>query len=255
MKRITLRMSLLTVVLTLLCLLAWAMPAAAITHGTYDAGHPYVCLVQLAPDWRVTGVQLSDTVVLTAGHGTYGFDADKAQVWFSPQVDLSVPGAVPAELATYPGYASGQGDVGIVILAAPHRLTEYAQLPGVGVVDGLPMMQPVDLVGYGGNYQQRGGGLTPLESWQWLNERQYAPAQLIQSKCKMSGQYLQLTSNPAAGKGGIAFGDSGGPVLKAGTNVVLGVNTFVTSANCTGVAYAQRLDLPYILEWIGGFLQ
>ncbi len=254
MKRTTVRWSLLTVVLTLFCVLTWAMPAAAITNGTLDAGHPYVCLVQLAPDWRVTGVQLSSTVVLTAGHGTYGFDASKAQVWFSPQVDLSVPGIVPAKLVTYPGYASGQGDVGIVILKEPHVLNEYAQLPELGIVDTLPMKQSVDLVGYGANYQLRGGGLTPFPSWQWLNQRQYAPAQLIPSNDKLAGQYLKFTANPSDGKGGIAFGDSGGPVLKAGTNVVLAVNTFVTSANCTGISYAQRLDLADIQTWIGTFL-
>ena len=155
---------------------------------------------------------------------------------------------------TYQGYASGQGDVGIVILKEPHVLNEYAKLPELGIVDTLPMKQSVDLVGYGANYQLRGGGLTPFPSWQWLNQRQYAPAQLIQSNDILAGQYLKFTANPSDGKGGIAFGDSGGPVLKAGKNVVLAVNTFVTSANCTGISYAQRLDLADIQTWIGTFL-
>jgi len=64
-----------------------------------------------------------------------------------------------------------------------------------------------------------------------------------------------VTANPADGKGGIAFGDSGGPVLKAGTNVVLGVNTFVMNYNCAGVAYAQRVDLAEIQQWIGSIAQ
>ncbi len=164
MKRPTVTLPLLTVVLTMACLLCLAMPAGAITNGTNDSGHPYVCLVQLADDWRVTGVQLSPTVVLTAGHGTAGFSS--AKVWFSAQPDMSTPEAVATELSTYPGYAAGLGDVGIVTLPTPHPLSDYAQLPGLGDVDELPMLQAVDLVGYGANYEARGRG-TPV--WQWLN--------------------------------------------------------------------------------------
>jgi hypothetical protein len=42
-----------------------------------------------------------------------------------------------------------------------------------------------------------------------------------------------LRANPGGGSGGTCFGDSGGPVLLGDTNIVLGVNSFVTNNNCT----------------------
>lgn len=254
-----LRLSLLTLGLTLACVLSWTMPAAAIQFGQPDGtNHPYVCMVQfsLSPLWRTTGVLLSPTVVLTAGHGTAGYE--RAPVWFSSKItDQSVP--YWGTCYTDPNYYLGYDDVGIVVLDDPVPVSEvsrYAQLPTAGFADTLPMMHPVDLVGYGANYQEHGGGLTPFESWVWLNERYYAPSQLIQTKNGMSSQFLQCTANPGAGKGAIVFGDSGGPILDAGTDLVLGVNTYVMSYNCKGISYAQRLDLQDVLDWInGGYLR
>ncbi len=51
-----------------------------------------------------------------------------------------------------------------------------------------------------------------------------------------------------------AFGDSGGPILLAGTRTVLGVNSFVNNWNCAGIGYAQRVDLTPILAWINSHL-
>jgi hypothetical protein len=48
------------------------------------------------------------------------------------------------------------------------------------------------------------------------------------------------------------FGDSGGPDLLGGTRVVLGVNSYVTNSNCSGVGYLSRVDIPEILAWITG---
>ena len=66
--------------------------------------------------------------------------------------------------------------------------------------------------------------------------------------------FLKLTANPAQGKGGTCFGDSGGPDLLGDTNIILGVNSFVTNGNCAGVTFSERIDIPEILEWIESFL-
>ncbi|HEY2905999.1 MAG TPA: trypsin-like serine protease, partial [Vicinamibacterales bacterium] len=66
----------------------------------------------------------------------------------------------------------------------------------------------------------------------------------------LSREFIKLTANPAQGKGGTCFGDSGGPDLLGGTDIVLGVNSFVTNTNCAGVTYSQRVDLADILAFI-----
>ena len=49
------------------------------------------------------------------------------------------------------------------------------------------------------------------------------------------------------------LGDSGGPDLLGGTNVVLGVNSIVTNINCSGIGYSTRVDNPAVLE-LGEFV-
>ena len=64
---------------------------------------------------------------------------------------------------------------------------------------------------------------------------------------------MKLALNPGGGSGGTCFGDSGGPDLQGGTNIVLAVNSYVTNSNCTGVGYSARVDTPAVLEWISSF--
>ena len=67
--------------------------AGAITHGTPDGNnHPYVGLLVFDdapghPAWRCSGSLISPTVVLTAGHCTYGFDAEAMQFLIGPSID------------------------------------------------------------------------------------------------------------------------------------------------------------------------
>ena len=107
----------------------------------------------------------------------------------------------------------------------------------------------VDIVGYGVQGFVRGGG-EPEQVF--LFTRYFAPSQLIQSNHVHSAEFIKLTANPSKGKGGTCFGDSGGPDLLGGTNIVLAVNSYVTNGNCTGVTYSNRVDLPDILSFIEG---
>lgn len=50
--------------------------------------------------------------------------------------------------------------------------------------------------------------------------------------------------------GGTCFGDSGGPNLLGGTNIVLAVNSFVANAICSGNTYSYRVDTAEALAWI-----
>ena len=82
----------------------------------------------------------------------------------------------------------------------------------------------------------------------------YAPGELISGNFKHSDEFIRFALNASRGSGGTCFGDSGGPDLLGGTDTVLAVNSYVTNYNCAGVGYAQRVDIPEVLDWIEGFM-
>ena len=275
--------------LVLLITISGQVPANAITNGQPDGDdHPYVGLLvfDVAPDqpgWRCSGALIAPTVVLTAGHCTDG--AVAARVWFDEDVTYdAVPfplypyggpgsGAVEGTPYTNPDYDSednpyggGNGlpafsyrDVGVVVLDAPVEGIGFAQLPQAGLVDTLKNRAAVDLVGYGVKEQAQVPGSElpqppPYYRWDGERTRYYAPSEMVSGKFVHSAEYLRLSMNPGGGKGGSCFGDSGGPDLLGGTDTVLGVNSYVTNVNCSGVGYSARVDVPEVLEWVEGFL-
>jgi hypothetical protein len=276
-------------ILALALILSAVGVASAVTNGQPDGdNHPYVGLLIFdyapgQPGWRCSGSLIAPTVVLTAGHCTDG--AVAARVWFDSDVTYdSVPfplypfggpgsGAVEGIPFTNPDYRSpdnpyggGNGlpafsyrDVGIVVLSEPVYMDEYAILPEAGLVDTLKNKTPVDFVGYGVQYQLQipGNQLPqppPYNRWAGPRIRMYAPSELVSGKFVHSAEYLRLAMNPGGGSGGTCFGDSGGADFLGGTNTVLGVNSYVTNVNCSGVGYSARVDVPEVLEWIAGFM-
>lgn len=237
-------------------IVAAAAPVMTVTNGRPDGNrHPYVGIaLQAAPGggfFVCSGSFISATRFLTAAHC---FDPSLPAL-VSP---LNQPpfGVVSGVVHNDPDWCIAcsngtQGfdshDVAVIALDGAVILPEYADLPDVGFVDTLPMRQSVDIVGYGVQGFIRGGG-PPEEIFTAV--RFFAPSELIQSNNRASGEFIKLTANPSQGTGGICFGDSGGPDILSGTNIVLAVNSFVTNGNCTGVTYSQRVDLPDILAFI-----
>jgi Trypsin len=235
----------------------FALPgsAGAILGGQPDGAHPYVGLVTSNHD-TCSGVLVSPTVMLTAAHcaGSIGTNGDTG----APLVAVSFS-ADPHHLGGWhigTFYADPAADVAIVSFTAkgcsppasgppnatcgPVSSSAYASLPSAGRVDTLDMKTPVDLVGYGVQGLVRGGG--PPQNGPF-GTRQFAQTTLVASDDKVSGDFLKLHS-------GVCFGDSGGPDLLAGTNVVLGVNSYVNDNVCAGVTYSARVDTPAVLAWI-----
>jgi hypothetical protein len=256
MKRFTLVITIVVV----LCL-GLAGTALAISNGQPDGtDHPYVGMA-IGPAtgggyWVCSAAAISPRVVVTASHC---FEGPNVLVNFAEN-----PLAIPlAEWTTgvwtpNPEWCIGCSggilgfdthDVAVIVLDAPVILPRYAQLPTENLVDTLPMNTNVDLVGYGVQFAQGGGPRYPEEG---AFTRYYAPTKLIASNFTWSDEYIRLTANPAMGKGGTCFGDSGGPDLLGGTDIILAVNSYVTNGNCAGVTYSNRID-TYALDFINSF--
>jgi secreted trypsin-like serine protease len=249
-------------------ILVMAAPAAGVTHGVPDGDqHPHVGLVVFdvddAPAWRCSGTLLSPTVMLTAGHCTFGTSG--ARVWFEPEVtDPEYPfgGGTSIEAAaihTHPEYVDEAfflRDAGVVILSEPVDSPRYGELPEVGVLDALAtrrglQQQQFTPVGYGLQ--------SVVPTLQADLERYHATVGLVDVKGTAGiprGTAVMFTSN--AGKkntGGTCFGDSGGPVFFRGTDVIAAVTSFGLNLNCVGVGGGYRMDTTDDQAFVTQFLQ
>jgi hypothetical protein len=237
------------------------------------------------PYWRCSGALIAPEVILTAGHCTDG--ATGVRVWFAEgpipwgtwdssanptcEGETGYPCTGDAEGTPYtnPNYRSeenpyggGNGlpafsyrDVGVVVLDEPVYMDKYAALPDAGLVDTLKNKADIDFVGYGVQYQARIPGSwlpqpPPYYRWTGLRQRLKAPGEMVSGNFVHASEYMRLSLNPGGGTGGTCFGDSGGPDLLAGTDIVLAVNSYVTNINCAGVGYSARVDIDEVLEWI-----
>ena len=245
-------------------ILAAGARVMTVTNGQPDGnGHPYVgVMIQFIPSMPgfvtvCSGAALSPMRFLTAAHcadpSLPVFVSYKSGPPFSIAGDFT-----PGTFQPHPNWCIGCGhglpgfdthDVAVVSLAAPRNPGAFAALPGAGLVDTLPMGTSVDIVGYGVQGFVRGGG-RPQDVF--LFTRYFAPSQLIQSHNVQSVEFIKMTANPSKGTGGVCFGDSGGPDVLRGTDIVLAVNSYVTNGNCAGVTYSNRVDLADILSFING---
>lgn len=263
----------LSIILAMIGVLALAAPASAIFNGEPDAGrHPYVGLAVFdvggLPSHRCSASLLSPTIVLTAGHCTVGTSA--ARVWFDEVVQGNVEypfsGTTSYDGAplTHPDFCNpcanglpgfAKYDVGIIVLSEPvptSVVSDYASLPAAGLVETLANKARIDFVGYGVNQRFVGGGPPVLGG---PKIRLFARGELVApTKYVHADWVIKYSLNQSKGKGGTCFGDSGGPDLLGGTDIVLAVNSYVTNSNCSGVGYSSRIDRPETLTWINSFL-
>ena len=187
----------------------------------------------------------------TWSFGSYYFDPD-----FAEAAGGGVPGFATHDIAiviftsagcTVPPNASGIKSCGPIPASA--TLNQYGALPREGVVDTLRENAPIDLVGYGVQNFVNGGGpcngpckKTPGDAF----TRFFAPTTLVSSNNSISDEFIKLHAN----KGGVCFGDSGGPDLLAGTNVVVAVNSFGNGTSCQSNTYSYRADTAQALDWV-----
>jgi V8-like Glu-specific endopeptidase len=227
-------------------LAALAGSASALVGAAPDGGaHPYVGMVVWYPDGNpadgfelCSGSLLSPTVFVTAAH-CFPTGA---------QVAVSFPeraGAVAGTATDDPSFAyAGNGlkadrsDVAVVRLAQAVSTSRYAVLPPVGYDESLPANQAVDNVGY---------GVQDAKAQTGYGVRRLAHQRMVGNATSKDG-FLKLSG------GTTCFGDSGGPNLQAGTDVVLAVNGYGASATCNATSYSQRLDTPEAHAFVASFL-
>ena len=268
--------------LAIIALSAFCSTTYAITGNNQPDSTPYVCVVVLFSDPAMThpisissGVLISPTVVLTAGHSviggvaagvcfeqgpiTYSIDeTGKIHYNINQPIYSGAPIPYPAYLASILAGAKDSkllqtSDVGIITLNTPvQEVQSYPALPTPGLADTLPGKTSLQVIGYGVQNPSKGNNLPPLAG---SISRNSATVNLLSTNFQGSDNYLKCSANAAQGKGGVAYGDSGGPVIyNNGQSTVLAVNAYVNNGNCAGVTFHTRIDNPAVLDWIKGYI-
>jgi hypothetical protein len=262
-------------------------PAGAVTGNfVEDFEHPYVGLVAFYDAegnflHRCSGALLTDQVFLTAGHCTDQGHADApvlARIWFHQNVGGAFnPPTVPEDPNTgYPnrclpgdplcvestllfdmGFDNFAGfpntrDAGLILLRTPVTgISEYGVLARPGFLDSLATRRGRQEVTF--TVTGYGVSLTNPTRTVSFRERLMAQTKLVNINSALNGGFnLQLSSAPAHERGGLCFGDSGGPVLygEFSSNLIVGINSFVLNQNCRGVGFAFRTDTEAVINWI-----
>lgn len=261
------------IILSLGLMLLTVTTAGAVQFGELDGNaHPHVGLlvfdVNGSPAWRCSGTLLSPTVMLTAGHCTYGTSGGR--VWFESDVESGIPGnGYPTgggtsiefkEIHTHPNFVPGAfylHDAGVVILKKPVKLGTYGTLAPVGLLDQLATQrgqqdQSFTVVGYGLQ--------SVVPSLQADRVRYRGTVQLISVNGTAgipAGTSASFTNNPGqgTGPGGTCFGDSGGPIFYGDSNVIAAITSYGLNANCAGTGGGYRVDTTDDQAFINQFLR
>jgi hypothetical protein len=224
------------------------------------------------PEAVCSGVLISPTVLLTAAHacvtdsvlvcfdmGPITWSFENGQLQFQGVTSIYDGIAYPN-----PGFAMNldgkkgmpyvvTNDVAVVILNQPVPTSvvgDYGVLPEIGLVDTLRVNTAVELVGYGMQQQTTPKKGDLENSWTGFLMRNSAQAKTLSTNFAWSDEFLRCSANPGNGRGGIAYGDSGGPVFLGETNLIIALNSYVTNPNCVGVSYHSRLDTNAVQTWI-----
>ena len=243
---------------------AAAAPALAVTFGSPDGNaHPFVGnLLFERPDgyYSCTGTLLSSTVILTAGHCTEEAGVANVRTWvtFTPDVAINsgcstraclnaylddpANGWVRGTAVPHPQYDDFAGwpkaptyDVGIVQLATPVSMTTYGELPSLGFLETIRKAAENSFTAVGYGLQ---GYIKPFYSEEWT--RYVGTVKLIEAGSTWTG-------------GGTCFGDSGGPIFYANTNVVVAVVSWGQTP-CIGVDFNFRTDIPTTQDFVDPYL-
>jgi hypothetical protein len=235
-----------------MCFVGSPRPGLAIIGGEVDgAGHPAVGAVDtqaLGLPLVGSGVLISPTVFLTAGHVTHFFDdagVTQARVTFDPVVTASstwYTGTVHTNPAFQTLRADEPGDIGVIVFDDPIPGIAPALLPEENL---LATMRPdarsgltLTVVGYGVTQMDGGsnGGGPPDPDLASGGTRKRANESLL----SLTEEWLRVG---VLDDSAICLGDSGGPAFLNDSDVIGSITSYIP-AGCKNVAWNIRLDTP-----------
>ncbi len=256
---------LILVVLVVTAWLSLARSAGAIVGGQVDgSAHPYAGAIdarQTGGRLTPSGVLISPTVYLTAGHVTRRWDnagLTRARVTFDPIVSATstwYTGTVHTDPAYDPKNAADPNDLGVVVFDAPIPGITPASLPTAGLFDEIGPQGLADqiftVVGYGTTRFEGGG-----------NGGGRPHPDLSSGGTRKNAQETFLSLTPAWLRLGVdedgqpCVGDSGGPSLLENSSVVAGI-TVAAAGQCDVPSAPQadmRLDTPAHRAFLGQYV-
>jgi hypothetical protein len=262
----TVRVVVLTLALAAASLLP-AAPAGAIIGGQDDGGgHPYVGGIDARPTGaRITtasGVLISPTVFLTAGHTTRRFDRaglTQASVTFDPVASDSstwYTGTVHTNPAYDPTSLTDPGDLGVIVFDTPVPGITPASLPTENLLDQLGPQElsraAFTVVGYGVSRYLGGsnGGGSPGPDLTSTGTRELAE----QTFMSLTSAWLRLRTD---GDSEICIGDSGSPSLLGSSNVIAGITITegsLSGGQCLSEPWDIRVDIPSARAFLGHYV-
>lgn len=256
-------------------LLGTATALNAVTFGEPDGTrHPYVGTIifrTLSGYYACSATLLAPTVLLTAGHCTSEGGLPNFNTWAKFTPSISFPGRenypslgaylddkkngwIKGNAFPHPEYRDfaqfpATYDVGVVILKQRVPMIAYGALPPEGFLTTIRSARDNNftVVGYGMQ-----GYIKPF--FEDIYERYQGKVRLVElNSTSDAGMSAKFTNNPGIG-GGSCFGDSGGPVFYANTNMVVAVVSWGITP-CIGVDYQFRVDTPLALDFLRQYLK
>ena len=259
---------------------ASAAPVLAVTFGQPDGnGHPFVGNILFErPEgfYSCTGTMMSPTVMLTAGHCTEEGGTANAGTWvkFSPDITFR-HGCPPGDIACrrkwlnnaangwikgtavpHPNYDDFAGwpsaptyDVGLITFSKAIPMPTYGALPSLGFLETIRTNAENNftVVGYGLQ-----GYIPAFYSDLWTRYVGTTQLQQVNSTWTGGGTTATFTNNPGT-DGGTCYGDSGGPIFYANTNIVVAVVSWGQTP-CIGVDFNWRTDIPATQDFVDPYL-